>query len=320
MPRISLLRFWLAALLLLAPGLLSAQTQTAASGSTRVLGRIIAAKVVGNVMVADRREPMRQRRLVERDELTEGQIINTGDDARVLLVFSNGATVNLAAKSTFYIEEFMQDPFSQPVKASELVDEPTTSTTKLTLIRGELMSNVKHLRHDKGSTFSVQTPVGAAGIRGTTFQILYRPAGSVASYALRMVEGKINQEFGGRARALDVIKDQQISLEGLTLDAAGRLVSLPSDIKVTEIPANIKAALAQAQQQLLEAAASVSFPAMTQSAPPQEAYPQSGGSASDGSGSGSGGPGGANAVASALSPVPPAVAPPPRTTPGDGKP
>jgi hypothetical protein len=178
---------------------------------------------------------------------------------------------------------------------------------------------VKHLRLDKGSAFSVQTPVGAAGIRGTTFQILYRPTGSVASYALRMVEGKISQEFGGRARALDVVKDQQIALEGLALDAAGRLVSLPADIKVTEIPANIKAALALAQQQLLEAAASVSFPAMTQSAPPQEAYPQSGGSASDGSGT-TGGPGGSNAGASPLSPVPPAMAPPPRTTPGDGKP
>ena len=314
MPRIFLLRFWLTALLLLAPGWLSAQTTT----GTKVIGRIIAAKVVGNVTVTDTRDPMRPRKLSERDELTQDQLIVTGEDARVLLVFSNGATVNLAAKSSLLINEFLQDPFSQPVKASEMVDEPTTSSTKLTLVRGELMSNVKLLRRDKGSNFSVQTPFGAAGIRGTTFQILYRPVGSVASYALRMVEGKINLDFGGRARALDVEKDQQVALDGLALDAAGRLVSLPTNIKVSEIPASIKAALALAQQQLLEAAASVSFPAMTQAATPQEAYPQSGGSAADGSGTGSG-TGASGVDSNPLSPVPPAVAAPPRTTPGDGK-
>jgi hypothetical protein len=131
-----------------------------------------------------------------------------------------------------------------------------------------------------------------------------------------MVEGKINLDFGGRARAVDVEKDQQVALDGLVLDATGRLVSLPTNIKVSEIPASIKAALALAQQQLLEAAASVSFPAMTQAATPQEAYPQSGGSASDGSGTNTGG---ANAGSNPLSPVPPAVVAPPRTTPGDGK-
>lgn len=316
MPRISLLRFWLAALLLLAPGVVSAQSSTPTA--TKVIGRIIAAKVIGNVTVTDVRDPMRPRKLAERDELTQNQIINTGEDARVLLVFSNGATVNIAAKSTLSIDEFLQDPFSQPVKASELVDEPTTSSTKLTLIRGELMSNVKHLRRDKGSNFSVQTPVGAAGIRGTTFQILYRPVGSAASFALRMVEGKINLDFGARARSVDVDKDQQVVLDGLVLDAAGRLVSLPSNIKVGEIPASVKASLAFAQQQLLEAAASVSFPAMTRTASPQEAYPQSGGSAADGSGSDAG-VGGSSTGSNPLSPVPPAVVAPPRTTPGDGK-
>jgi hypothetical protein len=117
---------------------------------------------------------------------------------------------------------------------------------------------------------------------------------------------------------VDVEKDQQVALDGLVLDAAGRLVSLPTNIKVTEVPASIKATLALAQQQLLEAAASVNFPAMTQAAAPQEAYPQSGGSTADGSGSDTG-TGGANAGSNPLSPVPPAVVAPPRTTPGDGK-
>lgn len=322
MSQISTLRFCVAALMFLAPGFLAAQTAPSAPvTSTRVVGRIIAVKVIGNVMVTDVRNLMQPRRLVENGEVTEGQIINTGEDSRVLLVFSNGATVNLAAKSTLSIDEFLQDPFAQPVKVSELIDEPTNSSTKLNLIRGELMSNVKHLRREKGSVFSVQTPVGAAGIRGTTFQILYRSMENerVASFALRMVEGKIALDFGARSRAVDVEKDQQVVLDAIPLDAAGRILSLPANIKPTEIPASIKASLAFAQQQLMEAAASANFPAMTQSSAPQEAYPQSGGSADGSSDSGSttGTTTGPNT--SSLSPVPPVVAPAIRTTPGDGK-
>jgi hypothetical protein len=303
----------MAALIALAPAWLSAQQ------ASKVLGRIVAAKVVGVVTVTDVRDPMRPHRLMETGEVTEGQIINTGDDARVLLVFSNGATVNLAARSALSIDEFLQDPFSQPVKVSELVDEPTTSVTKLNLIRGELMSNVKHLRRDKGSIFSVQTPVGAAGIRGTTFQIIYRPVGNVASYALRMVEGKIALDFGSRSRLVEVEKDQQVALDAIQLDAAGRVISLPANIRTTDIPASLKAALALAQQQLLDAAATINFQAMKQASTPQQAYPQSSG-APDGSvnpGTSVGNPAGPDT--SPLSPVPPAVAPPPRTTPGDGK-
>ena len=319
MPRIFQFRFWMAALLLLAPGLLSAQTAPAPVTVSKVVGRIIAVKVVGYVTVTDVRDPMHPRKLVENGEISEGQIINTGDDARVLLVFSNGATVNLAARSTLSIDEFLQDPFAQPVKVSELIDEPTTSITKLNLIRGELMSNVKHLRREKGSSFTVQTPVGAAGIRGTTFQILYRPAGTVAAFALRMVEGKIGLDFAGRSRPVDVEKDQQVVLDSIALDAAGRILSLPATIKPTDIPASIKASLAYAQQQLLEAAAATNFPAMTQAAAPQQAYPQSGGSEGSSDATSSTSASSASPSSFPLSPVPPATAPAPRTTPGDGK-
>ena len=53
--------------------------------------------------------------------------------------------------------------------------EPGTSVTKLNLTRGELVGRVVHLNVDKGSEFTVRTPVGAAGIRGTIFRIIFRP-------------------------------------------------------------------------------------------------------------------------------------------------
>lgn len=313
MPRFFQLRFWLAAMFLIVPALLSAQQ------ATKVVGRIIAAKVVGSVTVTDTRDPMHPHKLIERGEVTEGQIINTGDDARVLLVFSNGATVNLAAKSTLSITDFLQDPFTQPIKVSELVDEPTTSITKLNLVRGELMSNVKHLRRDKGSVFSVQTPVGAAGIRGTTFQVVYRTQGNLASYALRMVEGKIALDFGGRSRDVDVEKDQEVVLDAVQLDASGRVIALPANIKPTEIPASLKASLSAAAQSLIDAAAVINFQAMKPVEAPQQAYPQSSSSSSGSSGPDAVTPSGATSSGIyPLSPVPPAVPPAPRTTPGDG--
>jgi hypothetical protein len=302
---------------LLMPVLAGAQT------AGKVVGRIVAARVVGAVMVTDARDPMHPHKLVERGEVTEGQIINTGDSARVLLVFSNGATVNLGAKSTLVVDEFLQDPFSQPVKVSELVDEPTTSITKLNLVRGELMSNVKHLRREKGSTFNVQTPVGAAGIRGTTFQITYRPSGNFASYALRMVEGRIALDFNGRARDVEVAKDQQVVLDSIPLDASGRVTSLPASIRVTDIPESVKATLSSAAQSLFDAATSISFPALKPAEAPQQAYPQSSGSGTTPAGASPDsttptGPS-SSGIYQPLSPVPPAMPPAPRTTPGDGQ-
>ena len=308
------LRFWIAAAtLLFVPAMLSAQQ------ASKVVGRIIAVKVVGTVTVTDVRDPMRPHKLVERGEVTSSQIINTGDDSRVLLVFSNGATVSLGAKSRLAVDEFLQDPFTQPVKVSELVAEPTTSSTKLNLIRGEMLSNVKHLRLEKGSSFSVQTPVGAAGIRGTTFQIVYRSTGSVASYALRMVEGKIAQDFGGRARDVEVVKDQQVVLDSIQIDPTGRVFALPANIKATDIPESLKASLGAAAQSLIEAASTTNFQAMKPVENPQQAYPQPGGSSSEGGATPDATTRDGKTSYLPLSPVPPALPPAPRTTPGDGR-
>lgn len=130
--------------------------------------------------------------LTKGSEITQGYVVNTGDNSSVILAFSNGATINLAQDSSLSIDEFLQDPFSDEVSLAELTAEPTTSTTKLSLSRGELVGNVKKLNSDAGSSFEVQTPVGAAGIRGTTFRIVFRPDGSGrAFFSLTTVEGNV---------------------------------------------------------------------------------------------------------------------------------
>jgi hypothetical protein len=156
-------------------GLASSQAQQAPVAPTRVKGQIIAARVQGHVEAVSKADGV-ARILHDGDKVSEQTQINTSPGANVILVFSNGATVNVAADSTLDIEQFDQDPFAADIKVGEIKAEPGTSTTRLNLTKGELVGKVVHLNVDRGSEFTVQTPVGAAGIRGTIFRIVFRPA------------------------------------------------------------------------------------------------------------------------------------------------
>src|SRR5204863_3545758 len=67
-----------------------------------------------------------------------------------------------------------------------LTNEPTVSRTNLRLEFGEMVGNVKTLNRAAGSAFSVSTPAGAAGIRGTTFRIVYRPTGNGQAFSFQL--------------------------------------------------------------------------------------------------------------------------------------
>jgi len=57
------------------------------------------------------------------------------------------------------IEEFTQQPFKDDFSPADATAEPSTSTTKLKLARGELVGKVAKLKKEQGSTFTVGTPV-----------------------------------------------------------------------------------------------------------------------------------------------------------------
>ncbi len=155
-------------------GLMPAGAQTAPSASARVKGKIVAARVQGHVDAVSKVDGQK-RTLHDGDQVFDQSTIVTAPGAMIILAFSNGATVNVAGDSNLDIEQFEQDPFASDIKMSEIKQEPSTSTTKLNLTKGELVGKVVHLNVDRGSEFTVQTPVGAAGIRGTTFRIVFRP-------------------------------------------------------------------------------------------------------------------------------------------------
>lgn len=70
------------------------------------------------------------------DQVSDQTQIVTSHAANIILVFANGATVNLAGDSTLDIDEFERDPFASDLKFSDMKEEPGTSVTRLNLTKG----------------------------------------------------------------------------------------------------------------------------------------------------------------------------------------
>ncbi len=137
-------------------------------------GLVLVAKVTGTVTltVAGSTAPLHIR-----DQVPQTATINTGIDSTAVLVFSNGATLQLGADSELVLQGFLQEPFPPAIQVAQSKEEPSTSRTTLVLNRGEVVGRAKMLKIEKGSSFIVQTPVGAIGILGGTFRTVFRAMG-----------------------------------------------------------------------------------------------------------------------------------------------
>ena len=152
-------------------------------------GQVKAMRVIGDVTAqsSDESSPVP---LHNGDLLFEGYAITTPANASVVLVFSNGSTVRVQGNSRLELSRFRQDPLKEDtVKVDELKAEPSTSQVELKLGYGEIIGEVKKL--SASSSYSVQTSIGAAGIRGTVFRDQYRTEGGVSSYAFATTEGLV---------------------------------------------------------------------------------------------------------------------------------
>jgi hypothetical protein len=231
-----------------------------AAAPARIPGRIVVAKATGDV-TATSLVDRAQRKLADRDVITEKYVVTTGANSRAILVFSNGATLNLGADSTLSIDEFLQDPFDEKVALADLKEEPATSSTRLNLSRGELVGNVKHLHQDQGSSFIVNTPVGAAGIRGTTFRIVFKPdsTGRVL-FTLSTSDGVVLFEAPANPSVnVETGKEVAVDVE-VSVDTATGTVTVVAPPKLSapqDIPAATQTNIAAAAQQIIEVARDV---------------------------------------------------------------
>lgn len=282
----------------------AAAIECAAQGTQA--GRIVLARINGAVTLTLKADGS-VRPAINNEQIAAGYIVTTAPEASVVLIFSNGATVNLRGDSVLDIETFLQDPFAEDFKIAAATAEPTTSTTRLNLTRGELIGNVKKLNADGGSSFNIQTPVGAAGIRGTTFRIIFRPDGAgQAAFSITTIEGLVVLTQGGvevPIDATDGVPREVSVVVAIQIDPVTGVITVQlggQTFTAQVAPAATTAAIMQAMQQIVQAVALQVFSAPS-NAPGQ-------------------GQGQQNALPTNESPPepPPALPPAPRTTTGDG--
>jgi hypothetical protein len=289
-------------------------------------GSVLVAKMTGTVRMTDKDGTVTP--VQDGMQVKESATVETFAASSVVLVFSNGATTQLGANTELVLEQYLQGEFSGEVSPAKITEEPSTSKTRLFMRRGELIGNVKKLKKDLGSEFTVRTPVGAAGIRGTTFRIVFRPTGTGDafytapwSFELNTREGQVEFDPNTRGSSsnptptpggqppVNVDNGVQIILTVTTSagpDGTPRVTVVPTIQSTVPIPSQILVQIERAAAELALAAERALFT----------------------SGGGSGGtitgtftpePGGGGAAGQGGQTTPPPQEPePPRTTPGTG--
>lgn len=238
---------------------------TAAAWAQTHAGVIKAMKVTGTVtrLAADGS----QQAVTDGTLLTESDAIVTGDGSGVVLVFMNGSSVKLGAKSKLAIEEFKMDPLADDIAIAKLKAEPSVSKTNLNLAYGDMVGDVKKL--NTASSYNIKTPAGAAGIRGTTFRIVFTPAldGRSATFQLSTSEGLVLFTGTTSSNPVPVGAGTEVVVAAEVNTATGQVTSTQiqtqgiSQEATREIQTAVTEAIQQAQTQAV-------FTPAEQSAPP----------------------------------------------------
>lgn len=145
----------------------------ASSAHAMEQGVVRAFMVEGTVNLVDNRtgETMALR---ARQDFSDGYTVVTGSNSSALLLFSNGTSINVTENSSFNISQYLQENYDQRRGSFlRLREEPSPSNTDVMLNYGEVVGETRKLRED--SKMVVRTPIGSAGIRGTTFIVRYDP-------------------------------------------------------------------------------------------------------------------------------------------------
>lgn len=189
------------------------------------------------------------------DTLIETDTVTTGTKALVVLVFMNGSSVKLGPESKLKIEEFKMDPLGEDIAVAGLAAEPSVSKTVLNLAQGEMVGEVKKL--NRSSSYNIRTPVGAAGIRGTTFRIVFRPTGDGRSFTFQLATAEGVVVFEGTTAApanVPVPDNQEIVVTAeATLDTTTGAIQVAN----VEVPAAAAAISPDARASIVQAVATV---------------------------------------------------------------
>jgi len=162
-----------AALLLVAGGFDSARGQTppAEGALLTPIGKVVTStgavstEHTGAVLVQAKIKAANQTRVG--DPVYKGDVVSTGADGRVGIVFSDGTTFNVSSNARMVLNEFIYDPKGS---SNSVLISLTKGT--FTFIAGKVA---------KTGDMKIDTPVATMGIRGTTPHVEIRDDGTVFS-------------------------------------------------------------------------------------------------------------------------------------------
>ena len=152
--------------------------------------------------------------------LKQGTKIRTGKDGMLNLMFDNGAVLEIKPNTDFLIEKFEREPFeASKVNYKTMASEPSPSITKLKVDAGAVLVGVKKLQSQ--SQFHVATPVGSAGIRGTSFFVKYDKQKRSEGMLVGVTEGKV--EIATPQGAIQPVRAGQAY--GITSNSGGSTIT-----------------------------------------------------------------------------------------------
>jgi len=160
-------------------------------------GAVVVTDITGEVTVT----ASGQRRVPKPEErLRVGSTLATGRKSLFTVSLSNGATVQLGSESEVELEEFGQAPVAGSVKLAELREEPTLSRTRLNLLRGDVVIEVKPLKVARGSSFHLTLTAGTLRIsEGTVRARVQMSDLGLGVASVELTKGRAEFEVAGGA-------------------------------------------------------------------------------------------------------------------------
>jgi len=260
----------------------TSETEEKSGDSDKKPGITVIVSITGSAEVFDA-EGQPGKPAVKDMLLPVGSTIVTSPGCTVDLALSNGALFQIQENSQFSIGEFEQEAYQfvfnngavlkpQSVKNfeggeatltqldasaeafNELENEPTQSTAKFSLGYGTMVGFSKKL--SPGSAMEITTPVGVAGIRGTTWRLTIQrvgpPGSNQFSVRLDVPEGAI--QFGNSDGSRSVSVSSGNSLQAVaTVTAPGQvqitqLATVPMSAEAVALLTSIVTQVTQVQQ------------------------------------------------------------------------
>ncbi|MFM8364480.1 MAG: FecR domain-containing protein [Verrucomicrobiota bacterium] len=183
--------------------------------------------------------------------LRVGDTVVTTSGGRVGLAFSNGSLFEVSENTKFSVQEYLQEPWKFSIEEwQKLEHEPTRSQTKAFVEYGDLTVKVKKL--DSGSAMQVSTPLGVAGIRGTTFRVrVVRNAdGTPKSASVQVAEGQVNFTPQGGGESTPITPGNSVTVS-VTVGPTGQIqISTPVQETLSAAEINL---ITQAVENLVQA-------------------------------------------------------------------